>query len=163
MVQFTSSDGFLTINVPREWRESTTEASEVYSTLMGDSVSGLEVPAAWDLDGGAFLRGASVVVITHSASPLEADQEVAAEQAWAAFEEIFAGAEFDRQDDLITADGHNFERLDLVLTTSAGTVEQINMVAVFDGVGIEIAVILVGDALGDKDEVIEALETMVFT
>jgi len=85
MVQFTSSDGFLTINVPREWRESTTEASEVYSTLMGDSVSGLEVPAAWDLDGGAFLRGASVVVITHSASPLEADQEVAAEQAWAAF------------------------------------------------------------------------------
>lgn len=126
----------------------------------------MSVPAAWDLDGDFFYGGALVLIVSHPTSPFETDAEEVATQAWTALQlqlqEVVADFEFDRQADFITSDGRAFKRMDITLTMSGETKEMIQMVSIFDEIGVEITVTLVGEALDEKDDVLESLETLVF-
>jgi len=150
-VQFTSDTGLLTINVPQGWDERT--------ALVRDAVAfpGARYEAAWVLSGTWGVDASSFIIASYNA-PATTTSELA-DQAFRMAQAIYPAADVVAQTTLTTGGGIRFERQDLEYSDSSGSRYQVELVAVVDGVGIEIAITLVNDGIQLLDEAITAATT----
>jgi hypothetical protein len=155
-VQFTSDSGLITINVPASWKEDTAAAREYFDLV---DVPGMTVQASWDLDAAPWFGGASATIATYD--HVLGDSVEMAEQTFSALEGFFTDARTLNRGTYTTEGGIVLQRLDFQQEVSGVAMYQIELIAVVDGMGLEITATLLGDTLSDVDLVLEAVDTFV--
>ncbi len=160
-IRYTSDTGRVTMIVPRSWNDRTDE----FRAFVGQIANpGATVHVGWSFSDGVLLSSSSIIVTSYpgTAPGLDALATTsfgALQNAYAMFSDSY----FSEPTTFTSAAGVTYARQDIVVTTPDVRIVQIELIAISDGTGFEIAITLVNDDEVHLNEVMDAVETLTLS
>jgi hypothetical protein len=140
------------MNVPTSWQDQT-------STVQDSSVPGLRYEFVWVFEEPSAVGTSSLVIVSYEG--LDMSTAEFADANFAVANQYYPTGEVVVRETFTTAGGIRFERQDLTDTVQGMAVYEVELAAMVNGKGIEIAITLAEDDDRLLDDVLQAVETVV--
>lgn len=137
LVEFTSDTGTIGMDVPEAWEDRTEEARGNVGW------PGMTIEAAWILTGTPGVDASSIAVVTYEAPGMTTEEF--ADASTEAIEDLYPAADVVKRESFTGDSGIVYERQDITTELPGARLYQVELWAVVDGVGIEIAITLFND------------------